>query len=215
MATPAFFSANKLESHSGKIRPPKLTLRQSEPANLRALRGHGQIKVEGELQLFTSMRRSIRWRCCFPRASTSDVGEAAPARAEIGRDQGGGRPEADPGGTALILQRARMMSHYSKAVEEAVTGMKLTDAPGSSPGRPRARLPAVAARRQAPQDEDCLLLPSPSRHPTARPSRRASHPRPLALRRPAPARSRRSAVRISDWPCAARSRDRHRDAAPD
>ena len=51
------------------------------------------------------------------------VGEAAPARAEIGRDQGSARsPDAEE--RKYILVRARMLSTYSKAVEEAVGSMR-------------------------------------------------------------------------------------------
>src|SRR5437763_9668182 len=87
-ATSAFFSAHKLESYSRKIRPAEITQRQSAAANVSSLRGRGQIKVEGD---------SDDSRVCGHRSDGAavslahlhlDVGEAAPACAEIDRDQG-------------------------------------------------------------------------------------------------------------------------------
>jgi hypothetical protein len=123
MAMPAFFSANKVKSYCGKIRPPELTLRQSAAANLPALRGHGPIKVEGN-PMIHEYAAIDPMALLFPSRIYISMSEKlhphVPKSIEIKEAVGRLTPEE----RLYILQRARMMSHYSKAVEEAVTGMK-------------------------------------------------------------------------------------------
>src|SRR5256885_1352563 len=122
MATPAFFSADKLDSYSGKIRPPELTLRQSRPANLPALRGHGQIRWR--VPMIHEYAAIDPMALLFPSRIYISMSEKLHPHVPepVGIKEAVGR--LTPEGRLYILQRARMMSHYSKAVEGAVAGMK-------------------------------------------------------------------------------------------
>src|SRR3954447_26413745 len=121
-ATPAFFSANKLESYSGKIRPPELTLRQSRPANLPALRGHG--RTRWRIPMIHEYAAIDPMALLFPSRIYISMSEKlhphVPKSLEIKEAVGRLTPEE----RLYILQRARMMSTFSKAVEEAIAGMR-------------------------------------------------------------------------------------------
>src|SRR5947209_5476049 len=121
-ATPAFFSANKLESHSRKIRTAELTQRQSAAANLPSLRGHGQTRWR--VPMIHEYAAIDPMALLFPSRIYISMSEKlhphVPKSIEIKEAVGRLTPEE----RLYILQRARMMATYSKAVEDAVTGMK-------------------------------------------------------------------------------------------
>src|SRR5437016_3015925 len=87
-AMPAFFSADKLESHCRKIHAPELTLQQSAAANLPALRGHGRSRWK-ENSDDSRIRGDRSDGAIVSLAHLHlDVGEAASACSKVDRDQG-------------------------------------------------------------------------------------------------------------------------------